>query len=80
MAISCARATFRFLEGCLRLVLLSLPPELSFFGIFSLPAFLSPAFRLISSSLRPPFNTRRTEPSVPSAFPLECIRQSFGLL
>lgn len=31
------------------LCLLLLPPEISFFGIFSLPlVFLSPAFRLIS--------------------------------
>jgi hypothetical protein len=50
MVIPCARAMFPFLaRSPVFLCLLLLPPEISFFGIFSLPpGFLSPAFRLIS--------------------------------
>ena len=52
MANSCAWATFPSLEARL-FVSLSLPPELSFFGIFSL-GFLSPGERLRTYERRTP--------------------------
>ena len=63
--ISCARATFHFLEGCLNLVLLSSPLELLL------------SFRILSLPFAP-FDVRLTQvtSSAPSVFPLECIGQS----